>query len=102
MSQIQATRETNFQNERHDEMVKLANQVDDINAIQQELNQLVHDQGQTVNDIEAHINDTEAQVNDGAQQLQQAAESAKTGRKWQIIGATLLLVLILVLLFSFW
>lgn len=103
MSQVQTNqRETRFQDERNQEMQKVAVQIDDIHAIQTELNQLVHDQGQQVNDIEAHIDATEQVVAEGVEQLQAAGESAKTGRKWQIIGAILLLVLILVLLFSFW
>ena len=103
MSQIQTTtRETKFQDERAQEMQHIVNQIDDIHAINMELNTLVHSQGQVVNDIEAHINETEAQVNEGVEQLQQAATSAKTGRKWKIIGAVLLLVLIFVLVISFW
>ena len=103
MSQIQTSiRETKFQEERLEEMKKITGQMEDVNAITKELHKLVHDQGQVVDDIEAHIGETEAQVADGVEQLEQAATSAKSGRKWKMIGAVLLIVLIIVLLITFW
>ena len=102
MAGQQQIQETRFLDQRNEEMQNLANQIDDIHAIQTELNQLVHAQGQTVNDIEAHIEETAVQVDEGVEQLRQAGESAKSGRKWKIIIAIAVVVLVIVLLSVFW
>lgn len=90
--------------DRHETVIKLEKSITELCQLFQDLALLVHQQGETIDRIESHMFEAQERATKAKEQLQEAVVNKKKAMKKKfilyMIGATCLLVVALIIIFS--
>jgi syntaxin 1B/2/3 len=82
---------------RHEEYLKLGNQIEEVAQLFKEIAVLVESQSEIVDSIEQNVLKAEDQIKDGTKQLGQAEENKKSSRKKKVVCFSIIAVVIIII-----
>ena len=95
---LQAEKENLFSlQNRHEEYLKLGNQIEEVAQLFKEIAVLVECQGEIVDSIEQNVLKAEIQIEDGTKELGKAEENKKSARKKKVVCFSIIAVVIIII-----
>merc|ERR1712129_134880 len=95
---LQAEKENLFSlQNRHEEYLKLGNQIEQVAQLFIEIAILVECQGEIVDSIEQNVQKAEIQIEDGTKELGKAEGNQKSARKKKVVCFTIIAVVIIII-----